>query len=93
MRIPEYSTQFRRDVKRAEKRGKDIGKLKKLLAFLISGDPLDPRYKDHPLKQNWQGYRDAHIEPDWLLIYTVFESTNGPVVRFERTGTHSDLFD
>jgi mRNA interferase YafQ len=93
MRIPEYSTQFRRDVKRAEKRGRDIGKLKELLTVLVSGDPLDPRYKDHSLKQNWQGYRDAHIEPDWLLIYVLFESADGPVVRFERTGTHSDLFD
>jgi mRNA interferase YafQ len=89
MRSPEYSTQFRRDVNRAEKRGKDLGKLRGLLALLISGDPLPPRYKDHPLRQNWQGYRDAHIEPDWLLIYFIDET----IVRFERTGTHSDLFD
>ena len=93
MRIPEYSTQFRRDVRRAEKRGRDIGKLKELLARLISNDALPSHYKDHPLKQNWQGYRDAHIEPDWLLIYALFESADGPFVRFERTGTHSDLFD
>jgi mRNA interferase YafQ len=89
MRHPEYSTQFRRDVKRAERRGKDIGKLKELLSLLISGESLPARYKDHPLKQNWQGYRDAHIEQDWLLIYFADEKT----VRFERTGTHSDLFD
>jgi len=89
MRSPEYSTQFRRDVKRAEKRGKDMSKLKDLLNLLISGEPLSPRYKDHPLKQSWQGYRDAHIEPDWLLIYFIDET----IVRFERTGTHSDLFD
>jgi mRNA interferase YafQ len=89
MRTPEYSTQFRRDVKRAEKRGKEMGKLKELLTLLISGEPLPARYKDHPLKQNWSGYRDAHIEPDWLLIYFVSDL----VVRFERTGSHSDLFD
>ncbi len=89
MRIPEYSTQFRRDVKRAEKRGKDMLKLKELLSLLISGESLPARYRDNPLKQNWQGYRDAHIEPDWLLIYFADEKT----VRFERTGTHSDLFD
>jgi len=93
MRIPEYSTQFRRDVKRAEKRGRDMSKLKELLRLLINGDPLRAQYKDHPLKQNWQGFRDAHIEPDWLLIYALLESADGPVVRFERTGTHSDLFD
>jgi mRNA interferase YafQ len=93
MRIPEYSTQFRRDVKRAEKRGKDIGKLRELLSILIAGDPLDRRYQDHPLKQNWQGYRDAHIEPDWLLIYLIDDQRTEPIVRFERTGTHSELFD
>lgn len=89
MRIPEYSTQFHRDVKRAQKRGKKMEKLKALLRLLIEGDPLPPRYKDHPLKNDWSGYRDAHIEPDWLLIYWVSDTN----VRFERTGTHSDLLD
>jgi mRNA interferase YafQ len=89
MRTPEYSTQFRRDVKRMEKRGKDMGKLKELLALLIAGESLPPRYRDHPLKQNWSGFCDAHIERDWLLIYFA----NEEVVRFERTGTHTDLFD
>ena len=86
MRTPEYSTQFRRDVKRAGKRGKDMGKLKTLLALLIAGDPLPARYKDHPLKLNWTGYRNAHVEPDWVLIYALIESDNGAIVRFERTG-------
>ena len=93
MRTPEYSTQFRRDVKRAEKRGKDIGKLKVLLGLLIDGSPLSAGYKDHPLKQNWVGYRDAHVEPDWVLIYALIESEDEEIVRFERLGTHSDLFD
>jgi addiction module RelE/StbE family toxin len=55
MRIPEYSTQFRRDVKRAEKRGKDMSKLKELLGLLIDGEPLPARYKDHPLKTKLAG--------------------------------------
>lgn len=93
MRTPEYSTQFRRDVRRAEKRGKDMSKLKKLLSSLIAGEALPPKYKGHPLKQNWLGYRDAHIEPDWVLIYALAEDSGGPIVRFERTGTHTDLFD
>jgi mRNA interferase YafQ len=89
MRIPEYSTQFKRDVKRAEKRGKNMAKLKELLAKLIADEPLLPRHQDHALKNNWSGYRDAHVEPDWLLIYII----EGHVIRFERMGTHSDLFD
>ena len=81
--------QFHRDVKRAQKRGKDMVKRKALLATLIAEQPLAPQYKDHPLKNNWSGYRDAHLEPDWLLIYCI----DGNVVRFERTGTHADIFD
>lgn len=89
MRQPEYSGQFKRDVKQAKKRGKDMEKLKALLGLLIEGKPLPATYLDHPLTGNWRGYRDAHIEPDWLLIYKVV----GQVVRFERTGRHVDLFD
>ncbi len=89
MRQPEYSGQFKRDVKQSEKRGKDLGKLKALLGLLIEGDPLPAIYLDHRLKGDWRGFRDAHIEPDWLLIYKI----TGNVVRFERTGRHTDLFE
>lgn len=89
MRRPIYSGQFRRDLKRAEKRGKDLEKFKVLARLLIDAEPLPGRYKDHPLKGGWASFRDAHIEPDWLLIYKVA----GENIRFERTGTHSDLFE
>lgn len=89
MRQPDYSGQFKRDVKQAQKRGKDTDKLKTLLGLLIEDTPLPASYLDHPLKGAWRGFRDAHIEPDWLLIYKIV----GEVVRFERTGRHSDLFD
>lgn len=89
MRQPDYSGQFRRDVKQSQKRGKDIAKLKTLLELLIEGEPLPTIYLDHPLKGDWRGYRDAHIEPDWLLIYKI----TGDLVRFERTGRHTDLFN
>lgn len=63
-------------------------KLKEVLAVLIAGRTPPARFRDHPLKGEWKGCRDLHIEPDWILIYTADEET----VRFERTGTHSDLF-
>lgn len=88
MRRPEYSGQFKRDVRLSKKRGKDMGKLGTLLCLLIEGVPLPAIYLDHSLKGDLVGFRDAHIEPDWLLIYKV----TGDVVRFERTGRHTDLF-
>lgn len=85
----EYSGQFQKDVKKAQKRHKDMSKLKQLMTLLINDElPLPPVYKDHPLQGNYKGYRDAHIEPDWLLIYKLTDE----LIRFERTGTHSDLF-
>lgn len=84
----EYSGQFKRDLKRVKRRGKQMDKLKTLMNEIIEGNPLDPRYLDHPLVGNWKGCRDSHIEPDWLLIYRVSDD----LIRFERTGTHSDLF-
>ncbi|PHM66811.1 mRNA interferase YafQ [Xenorhabdus stockiae] len=88
-RAIEYSTQFQKGVKLAQKRHKDIEKLKELMKFLINNElPLPTVYKDHPLHGNYKGYRDAHIEPDWILIYKI----TSDLLRFERTGTHSDPF-
>jgi mRNA interferase YafQ len=89
MRTATSSGQFQRDVKRLQKRGKDMSKLKALVNMLLAGEPLPPKYKDHPLKHNYAGYRDAHVEPDWVLIYIPTEMN----VHFERTGTHEELFD
>ena len=90
MRTFSRTNQFKKDVKRAGKRGKDPAKLKAVLELLIDGELLPPEYKDHPLRGNFAGSRDCHVESDWVLIYTLME--NGGHVRFERTGTHSDLF-
>jgi len=84
------TNQFKKDVKRADKRGEDLPKLRTVMELLIEGGQLPPEYKDHPLRGNFAGSRDCHIEPDWVLIYTLAE--NGAHVYFERTGTHSDLF-
>jgi mRNA interferase YafQ len=89
VRIPSYSGQFRRDVKLAKRRGKDMAKLRHVLQLLVDDKPLPVRLRDHPLRGEWRGWRDLHIEPDWLVIYQADATT----VRFERTGTHADLFD
>ncbi|RYE50610.1 MAG: type II toxin-antitoxin system YafQ family toxin [Hyphomicrobiales bacterium] len=82
-------TQFRRDTKRAEKRGKDMSKLRSLVLLLLEQQPLPQKYRDHALRGEWSGLRDVHIEPDWLLIYYV----EGDELHLVRTGTHADLFD
>jgi mRNA interferase YafQ len=84
------TTQFKKDVKLAGKRGQDLEKLKSVLDLLIDGAALPSQYKDHPLRGDFAGSRDCHVEPDWILIYSLTE--NNSHVRFERTGTHSDLF-
>ncbi|OGR04015.1 MAG: hypothetical protein A2511_07055 [Deltaproteobacteria bacterium RIFOXYD12_FULL_50_9] len=68
MRKPKVTTQFEKDVKRMERRGCEMQKLSVIIAALLKGEPLDPRYKDHPLKGNYAGTRECHLEPDWLLI-------------------------
>ncbi len=82
------STQFKRDVKLAEKRGKDMAKLRELILLLVEASPLPPRYRDHTLTGDWKHHRDWHIEPDWLLLYKV----DGNDLYLVRTGTHADLF-
>jgi len=89
--VPSISGRFRRDVKRMERRGKDLSKLRVAIDLLCLGHPLPAKYKDHPLVGDLQGSRDCHLEPDWILIYTRTDHRSG--LRLERTGTHADLFD
>lgn len=88
MLTPEYTRQFARDTKRMKKRGNNLEKLKIIIRSIVAEEVLDALNRDHKLIGNWKGRRECHIESDWLLIYMV-ESNR---VVFERTGTHSDLF-
>ena len=84
------TSQFKWDVKLAGKRGKDLAKLKAVPDLLIESGVLPESCEDHPLRGNFAGSRDCHVESDRVLIYTLAE--NDLRVRFERTGTHSVLF-
>lgn len=84
------SNQFRKDLKLAAKRGYNMDKIKDVIARLANGETLDVKYRDHLLTGNYGGYRECHIEPDWLLVYQI---DGGQLILFlARTGTHSDLF-
>ena len=80
--------QFKKDVNRMRKRGKDLEKVKAVIELLVAGEPLPPKNRDHKLGGKWIGRRDCHIEPDWILIYKLTDDE----LLLERTGTHSDLF-
>lgn len=88
MLLQHITNQFKKDVKLCEKRGYTIQSLKDVMVELVSEIPLAEKYKDHILRGNYEGYRECHIEPDWLLIYKIVDRD----IYFTRTGTHSDLF-
>lgn len=82
------TSQFKKDIKKQIKKGKDQKKLIDVIELLLSRKTLPPHNKDHPLRGSWQGRRDCHLEPDWILIYKISKDE----LRLERTGSHSDLF-
>jgi mRNA interferase YafQ len=86
----EFTNKMKRDVKLMKKRGKDISKLTKTLNLLASREPMPKRYHDHQLSGDLKDFRECHIEPNWLLIYRIFE--NKLILSASGTGTHSDLF-
>ncbi|MCI9004701.1 MAG: type II toxin-antitoxin system YafQ family toxin [Lachnospiraceae bacterium] len=85
-----YSSRFKKGLRLAVKRGLDLSLLEEVVENLKAGIPLDARFKDHPLTGNYKGYRECHIQPDWLLIYLIEE--NILTLTLVDTGTHADLF-
>ncbi len=85
-----WTTRFKKDYKQAMKRGLCIDKIDNVIRMLAECQTLPKEYCDHPLAGNWKGYRECHIEPDWLLIYRI--ENDILVLTLSRTGTHSDLF-
>ena len=83
-----YSTKFKRDFKVCTKRGYNLKRLQNVIDILRVPDSLPPKNRDHNLTGSYAGYRECHVEPDWLLIYQQTETE----LLLYRTGTHSDLF-
>jgi len=88
MRKVTLTAQFEKDVKRAKKRSYDMSKLSEVIRLLGQGDLEDRQYRDHPLKGKYEGLRECHLSPDWLLIY----HSSIEQVLLVRTATHADLF-
>jgi mRNA interferase YafQ len=84
------TSMFKKDLKSAKKRGYDLSLLSRVVDTLAMGQTLAEQHRDHSLTGNYKGFRECHITPDWLLIYSIEE--NELILYLTRTGTHSDLF-
>lgn len=89
MKILIPTTRYRKNLKRISKRGKNPDKLLGILACLERDEPLPASARPHLLQGKWSGYWECHIEPNWLLVYKVYDDR----VELARTGTHADLFE
>ena len=85
-----FTSHFKKDYKLAQKRGRDVAALDKVIEMLAEGQTLPDEYHDHSLVGNYRGCRECHIEPDWGLIYCYLNDQL--VLVCSRTGTQSDLF-
>lgn len=81
---------FKKSLKLAKKRGLDISLLNDVVEKLLHGILLEEKYKDHELKGKWSGFRECHIQPNWLLIYLLEDDIL--TLTLVDTGTHADLF-
>ena len=84
------SNRFKKDLKLARKRGLNLDVLRTVVNILASGEKLDRKYRDHDLTGEYAGFRECHMQPDWLLVYRI-EQEELELFLF-RTGTHSELF-
>ena len=87
---PIAEKQFKKDYKKALKRGLDKKLLRETVEYLVQEKQLPEKYRDHALTGNYKGARECHIQPDWLLIYRIEKHLE--ILKLVRTGTHSDLF-
>ena len=85
-----YQKSFKKDFAKAVRRGCNPEFFQEVLELLVHEEPLPQKYRDHSLVGNYRGYRECHIQPDWLLIYKI--DGGKLLLTLARTGTHSDLF-
>ena len=90
MRYITSSKQFKKDLKLAIKRGLDISLLDDVVEKLANDIALPVKNKDHELSGKYRGFRECHIQPDWLLIYRIED--DNLMLFLSRTGSHSNLF-
>ena len=88
---PYYTNRIKKQLKTLEKRGYNMDLFKEVVEMLLDGKPLPPKHRDHPLRGNKRGYRDCHIQGDWVLVYKIDKGILTLIL--SETGTHSDIFE
>jgi len=88
---PYYTNKIKKQLKLLKKRGYNMALFKEVVEMLLDGIPLPAKYNDHPLHGDKRGYRDCHIQSDWVLIYKI--SKNVLALILSETGTHSDILE
>ena len=83
------TSKYRKDLKRILRQGKNITLLNDVINTLLEGKILEKKYRDHALTGDMSGFRECHIQPDWLLIYIKDEETL--ILTASRTGPHSEI--
>ena len=86
----DQSSQFKKDLKKSIKQKRDLSKLETVINLLQKMEKLPLKYRDHNIIGNWNGHRECHLEPDWLLIYKIEKELKS--LNLVRTGSHSELF-
>lgn len=86
------SSNFRKQLKRMAKQGKNISKLETVIVKLANRESLEQKYRDHSLINNkyYKNCRECHIEPDWLLVYQYDNDVLNLLLL--ATGSHSEIF-
>ena len=85
-----YTNKFKKDVRRCQKRGRDLNLLREAVDILARTRTLPPKYKAHPLAGKYKERMECHIQTDWLLVW--MQNDRELFLLFTDTGTHSDLF-
>lgn len=85
------TSKFKKSLKLAKRRGLNLELLDQVVTMLQNNIPLQEKYRDHELKGKYQGFRECHIQPDWLLIY--LKNNDVLTLTLVDTGSHTDLFN
>ncbi len=85
-----FTTAYKKSYKLMKKRGLDLSILDDIVDKIRQGIPLEAKHRDHALSGNFEGFRECHVKPDWLLVYLI--ENDILTLTLVDTGSHADIF-